>query len=244
MRSQFRGYAARLLGEWEAEAVLPLRGSILLCVLLGALILAWVTWRGVSSRRQVRETPVPLIDKQPVLFATRTFDPAAPPADMPPLNSGEYAQCESDFLAGGSVAGRTLQSDATHGTATITQIKVTLQLNIILWIPAGASQHVIEHEEGHRRISEYYYQTADQLAARIAATYIGKQGEVSGANLDAESAKWMQQMAKEITEEYNRELNPDPTQLLYDAITDHARNDVVAGDAVVHALKNVSIESN
>ena len=50
-------------------------------------------------------------------------------------------------------------------------------------------------------------------------------------------------MAAEITDEYNRELNPEPTQLLYDSITDHSRNEVVAQDAVAHAIKNVSIES-
>jgi hypothetical protein len=50
-------------------------------------------------------------------------------------------------------------------------------------------------------------------------------------------------MAAEITDEYNKELNPGPTQLLYDAITDHGRNKVVVSDAVAHALKNGTIES-
>jgi hypothetical protein len=223
---------------------MPLRRSIVLCVLLGALILGGLSWRDARSRRQPGETAGPVIDKQPVHFETRTFDPAAPPADMPPLKSAEYAQCDSNFLSNGNVGGVTRQTDATHGTVTITRIKVTLQLNITIWAPAGASQHVIDPEQGHRQISEFYYQTADQVAARIAANYMGKQAEVSGANLDAESTQWMQQMANEITEEYNKELNPEPTQLLFDTITDHGRNDVVTRDAVVHALKNVSIESN
>jgi hypothetical protein len=51
-------------------------------------------------------------------------------------------------------------------------------------------------------------------------------------------------MASEITEEYGKQLNPNPTQLLYDSITDHSRNEVVVQDAVDHALKNVSVESN
>jgi len=223
---------------------LPLRRSIVLCVLLGALIFGWLRWRDVSSRQQPGETPGPAIHKQPVNFTNRTFDPAAPPADMPPLTSGENAECDSDFLSKASVGGETRQTDATHGTVTITQIKVTLQLNITIWAPAGVAQHVIEHEEGHRQISEFYYQTADKVAERIAAPYMGKQVEITGTNLDAESNKLLQQMANEITEEYNKELNPEPTQLLYDTITDHSRNEVVARDAVVHALKNVTIESN
>jgi hypothetical protein len=240
---QTHGSGAFLFGKWNAEAVLPSRGLIVLCVLLGVLIFGWLTWRDFSSRRQLREAPVPTINKRPVAIANRTFDPATPPTDMPPLAPGENAECDSHFLSSASVRGESRQTDATHATVTITQIKVTLQLNINIWVPTGVTQHVIEHEEGHRQVSEYYYQTADKLAERIAATYMGKQVEITGTNLGAESSKMLQQMATDITDEYNKELNPGPTQLLYDAITDHGRNEVVVRDAVAHALKNISIES-
>ena len=101
-------------------------------------------------------------------------------------------------------ADRPQRTDATHATVTVTQIKVTLQLNIIIWVPTGVTPHVIEHEEGHRQISEYYYQTADKLAERVAASYMGKQVEVTGADLNAESIKALQQMGAEITDEYDR----------------------------------------
>jgi len=39
------------------------------------------------------------------------------------------------------------------------------------------------------------YQTADKLAERIAATYMGKQVEITGTDLGAESSKMLQQMA-------------------------------------------------
>jgi len=227
----------------NAEAVLPSRGLLVLCVSLGALIFGWFAWRDFSSRRQLTEAAVPTIIKQPVAFANRTFDPAAPPTDMPPLAPGETAVCDSNFLSNASVSGESRQTDATHATVTITQIKVTLQLNINIWVPTAATQHLIEHEEGHRQISEYYYQTADKLAAQIAATYMGRQIEITGTDLGAESSKMLQQMATDITAEYNNELNPGPTQLLYDSITDHGRNDTVVKDAVAHAIKNVTIES-
>jgi hypothetical protein len=51
-------------------------------------------------------------------------------------------------------------------------------------------------------------------------------------------------MAREITGEYNKELNPGPTQQLYDDITDHGRNDVIVQDAVAHAIKNAVVESS
>jgi hypothetical protein len=227
----------------NAEAPLPSRGLLVLCVSLGAVIFGWFAWRGFSSRRQLTEAPAPTIIKQPVAFSNRTFDPAAPPADMPPLAPGETAVCDSSFLSNASVSGESRQTDATHATVTITQVKVTLRLNINIWVPAGATQHLIEHEEGHRQISEHYYQTADKLAERIAGTYMGRQLDITGADLGAESSKILQQMAADITAEYNKELNPGPTQLLYDTITDHGRNDTVVKDAVAHAIQNVLIES-
>jgi hypothetical protein len=224
--------------------MLSLRRILVLCLLLGVLVLGWLSWHDAPSRRQLKETAAPIISKQPVNFANRTFDPASPPSDMPPLTTGENAECVSDFFSDANLSGKTWRTDATHATVTITQIKVTLQLNITIWVPAGVTPHVIEHEEGHRQISEYYYQTADKVAERVAAPYMGKQIEVTGADLNAESIKALQQMGADITAEYDRELNPEPTQLLYDSITDHSRNEVVVQDAVDHALKNAPIESD
>jgi hypothetical protein len=241
--AQTHGSGAALLGKWNAEAVLPSRRFIVPFVLLGVLIFGWLSCRDLSSRRQLREAPALTINKQPVAFASHTFDPAAPPTDMPPLATGESAECDSNFLSSATVRGEPRKTDATHATVTITQVKVMLQLNINVWLPIGATQNVIEHEEGHRQISEYTYQTADKLAERIAAAYMGKQVEITGTNLDTESSKMLQQLATDITDEYNKELNPGPLQLLYDTITDHARNGVIAKDAVNHAIKNIAIES-
>jgi hypothetical protein len=230
----------------NAEAGLNLRGLLVLCGLLGVVVFGWLAWPGrrdFSTRRQVGEAALPIINKQPVAFANHTFDPAAPPTDMPPLRSGETAECDSDFQSNASVRGESRQTDGTHATVTITQVKVTLGLSINIWVPSEVSQQVREHEDGHRQISEYYYQTADKLAERIAARYMGRRVDISGTDLNVQSSKMLQQMAADITAEYNKELNPGPTQLLYDAITDHGRNEVVATDAVAHAIKNVAIES-
>jgi len=226
------------------EEILPLRRILVLCLLLGLLILGWLSWRNLPARGQPKETAQPIVSKQPVNFAQRTFDPAAPPPDMPPLTAGENAECVSDFNSSANVSGQSRRTDATHATITITQIKGTLQLNITIWAPADASPHVIEHEQGHRQISEHYYQNADKLAERISSTYMGKQVEVAGTDLDGQTNIALQQMASEIAEEYGKQLNPNPTQLLFDSITDHSRNEVVVQEAVDHALKNVSIESN
>ena len=162
---------------------------------------------------------------------------------MPRLSAGEAAACDSEFLADVTVGGQPQRTDATHATLTVAHINVKLQLNLTIWTPAGATSRVTEHEQGHREIAEYYYQTADKLAERIASRYMGRQIEISGTDLAAVSSKPLQELAADIANEYKSELNPGPTQLLYDDITDHSRNDVVVKDAVEHAIKNAAIES-
>ena len=228
----------------NSEALLPQRSFILLCVLLVLFVSAWLLWRSFSSPSQQRGPSAVAITKQPVAFATHSFDSASPPSDMPSLSAGEAAECDSDFTSSASVRGETQPTDSTRATVTITQVKMILQLRINIWLPNGANQHLTEHEDGHRQISESYYKSADQLAQRIASTYIGRRIEITGTDLASESNKTLQQMASEITAEYGKQLNPNPAQLLYDSITDHGRNDASAADAVSHALKNVLIEGS
>jgi hypothetical protein len=226
----------------NVEAAVSSR-SILLA-LLGALVLGWVGYRAVSSREQRFATANAVtIDKQQATYASRTFDPHSPPNDMPPLTAAEEAECDSNFQSNASVGGSTRQTDATHGVLTITQAKLTLQLNVIIWAPAGENQRVLDHEEGHRQISEYYYQSADKLAHGIAAAYIGKQIAVSGTDLNAESNKALQQAASDITNEYDKELNPAATQVYYDNVTDHGRNEMAVKDAVAASIQNVATAS-
>ena len=90
---------------------------IALCVLLlGVLVFGWVAGRKFSSRQQVAEAPKVTVQKQPVVFANHTFDPAAPPADMPPLGPQESAECDSSFRSSASVRGQFRRTDATRAT--------------------------------------------------------------------------------------------------------------------------------
>jgi hypothetical protein len=216
------------------------RAIVVLCVLLALLGLCWILLQHYATSRRPRVATEPTIEKQAAIVTNHTFDPTEPlTAGMPPLSEGELAVCDSNFTAMADVSGEALELDSTHATLTITGVKVTLGLTVNIWTPTGATDHVIEHEDGHRQISEYYYQTADKLAAQIAAKYIGRQVPVAGADLHAEITKTLQQLGAEITDEYDKELNPEATQLRYDSITDHSRNDVSAKDGVAEAIREM-----
>ena len=220
------------------------RTILMVCALLAVLAFAWMKWRDPASRNDPKQTSATHVDKRPVRFVNRTFDPANPPPEMPPMTPGEAAVCDSNFVASANVSGNMHETDATHADVTVTQVKITLQLNITIWTPAEVSPRVMEHEDGHRQISEHYYETADKVAERIGATYLDRQIEVSGADLNGETGKQLQKMAADITAEYGKELNPDPAQELYDTITDHSRNDVAVQDAITHAINNAAVEAN
>jgi hypothetical protein len=216
-----------------------LRKYMVLCALLGIALLAGLALRHQSPSQPAKQKSKPTIEKQPVTLAIHTFDPAAPPADMPPLAEGEEAECDSNFVSNASLKAQPERIDAMHAVVTVTDVTVTLQLKVNIWVPKSATQHVMEHEQGHQQISEHYYQTADKVAEQIAAPYLNKQVSVSGADLDAEVNKLLQEMGADITAEYNQRLNPNPAQQRFDDITDHSRNGVSASYAVAQALKDV-----
>jgi hypothetical protein len=221
------------------EEALTLNRAIVMVLALAAVIVAvWMGWRSFKATSESQGPTTPVIEKLPASVTNRTFDPTAPlPPDMPPLTEGELAVTDSNFTANALVSAETHSLDSTHASMTISGVKVSLGLTVNVWTPTGASDHVVEHEDGHRQISEYFYKTAEQVAARITAKYIGRQVPVSGTDLNVEITKMLQQMGAEITAEYDKELNPEAIQLRYDAITDHARNEVSAKDAVAQAIR-------
>jgi hypothetical protein len=219
------------------------RRFIVLCTFLGIAVFGWLLWHNFLSRHQQAETPAITIEKQPVAFANHTFDPNSPPVDMPTLAYGEEAVCDSNLTSNAIVGGESQKTDSTHATVTITKVKMILALSINVWVPSGVTQHVVEHEDGHRQISEYYYQTADKLAERIAATYIGKQIDINGTDLDAQLETALHQTATDITHEFDQELSFAATQQYYDTITDHGRNESDVKEAVAAAVENVKMVS-
>jgi len=111
-----------------------------LCALLGVVLFAGMMLRHRSSSRLTKQALSPALDKQPVTFAMHTFDPAAPPADMPPLASGAEAECDSNFIFNANVKGRSETVDGKNALVTVTEIRVTLQLRINSRVPGGATQ--------------------------------------------------------------------------------------------------------
>jgi hypothetical protein len=198
-------------------------------------IVMFVLVVGVPSVQS--EQPQVEIVKMPAQIATRYFDPKSPPRDRPPLRGPEEAVCAGEFLSNSSVGAQAMQTDATHAKATVNNIKVTLQLNMTIWLPNNPQKWTVEHEEGHRQISEYYYRNAEVIARRIAEPYLGKTIDISGRDLRKALSEAVGKIAEEITNEYNRQMPVETTQDRYDTITEHSRKEIPVPEAVAQALK-------
>jgi len=198
------------------------------------LLLPLILWVALAYADQ----PQVEIVKVPAQIGTRYFDPKRPPRDRPPLTGPEEAVCAGDFLSDASVGAQAQMTDATHAKATINRIKVTLQLNMTIWLPNNPQKWTVEHEEGHRQISEYYYQNAEVIARRVAEPYFGKTVDISGRDLRKALSAAVGKIAEEITNEYNRQMPVETTQDRFDTITEHSRKDIPVPDAVAQALKD------
>jgi len=180
------------------------------------------------------------VTKKPADVQHRTFDPRRPPREMPELKPPENAVCASDFLSNANVGAQGVQIDATHAKLTVNLIEVTLQLNITIWLPVNPPKTVVEHEEGHRQIAEYFYKNADAIARRVAEPYLGKTLEISGRDLRKAASVAVDKIGGEITDAYNKEMQVELTESRYDAITDHSRKDIPVPDAVAQAIRETA----
>jgi hypothetical protein len=162
---------------------------------------------------------------------------------MPTLKPPEAALCVANFLSSASVSGQAASTDATRAKLTINRIDVTLQLNITIWLPPNPPRKIVEHEEGHRQIAEYFYESADLIAKRLAQPYIGKVIELSGPDVRKALTAALNKTGEEITEAYKKQMPVERAEVRYDAITDHGRNDVPVATAVAQAIRETAVTS-
>jgi hypothetical protein len=138
------------------ESMMRHTSVLLVLVLLPALATANVT-----------------VNRQPPTVEHKTFDPAHPPAEMPHLQPGEAAMTVSMFRcqtrATYEVVSRKPSDAGSKAVIDVTGVAFTLTLQIVIWLPEGASEKLKAHEEGHRKIAEKIYAERATQAARTAA---------------------------------------------------------------------------
>lgn len=179
------------------------------------------------------------INQRPATVQVRTFDPADPPPEMPPLKGDEAAVTASVFGIGSRFEVEILHDSQSGGThraeVKIDSVSATLTLTITIWVPHGVSRAVMAHEQGHRRISEQFYKDAEKLTRDVAGRYIGRKSVGEGRDSTAAAQAALNVAIKEFAQDYLRVIEVPAARVndIFDAITDHGRNAGITEDQAI-----------
>jgi hypothetical protein len=189
------------------------------------------------------------VNKQKAEVARRTFDPKRPPSGMPPLSVNEAAVTHSAYGVGAQIQVVVLNESRSAGQVVsemkIESVKVDTTLAITIWLPRNASKALAAHEEGHRRISEMFYDEADRIARQVARPYVGRTIRGAGRSPKVAREAAMTDIITEINSAYMSRTQMPSSRVneLFDRITDHGRNARISvDDAIQRALRQYRAE--
>ncbi|HWP40247.1 MAG TPA: hypothetical protein VNL70_04930 [Tepidisphaeraceae bacterium] len=187
------------------------------------------------------------IDRTEPIVERRSFDPQNPPQEMPRLDPKEAAVTQSFFgvetRVGGTVVQQTKLPDGQcRASIKVDQVHMTLRLRITIWLPSDAVPKLINHEEGHRRISEHFYQDAERIAREQAQALIGTIVVGSGRDCQTAGDNALKQAAQELGGRYlgKTDVPAGKAQELYDQLTAHGTNAVREDRAVRQAIEQAT----
>lgn len=178
------------------------------------------------------------VEKAPVVVVRKTFDRRNPPKDMPPL--GRHADAVTHFKFGCAtnasyeVTSRRRDTSRRRGgtggctaTARINDLEVRIELEITVWVPRGARQKLVDHEEGHRVIGERVYETAERVAREEAAKWVGRSVTAKAENCEAAADAAVREANHKFCQAYLERTSGWSSRVgdRYDDLTDHGRRD-------------------
>jgi hypothetical protein len=184
------------------------------------------------------------VTRAPARVILRPFDPAHPPPEMPPLSQDEAAVTQSKFACGVKLDVEITQASGEKPSARIAGVDATLRLDVILWLPRDASNKIRAHEEGHRKLSELYYASAEPVARALAQKYVGRTLDIPGIE-PSQTRAIIERAANEFCQEYlgQIEVPSQAAQEKYDKLTNHGRNRLDEGEAIRRAVASTRLPS-
>lgn len=189
------------------------------------------------------------VEKGNVVVVRKTFDRRNPPKEMPPL--GPRADAVTHFRFGCScnanyeivsrrrdVSRRRGSEGGCTATARINDMDVRIDLEITIWVPRGARQKLVDHEEGHRVIGERIYETAERAARDAARKWVGRTVTGRAENCPEAADTAVRDANHQFCQDYLEATSGWSSRVgdRYDEITDHGRRDVVVKDAIAQAF--------
>lgn len=167
------------------------------------------------------------ITRKVAVVERKAFDPAHPPAEMPPLNGNEAAVTQSRFECQVAVNYQVMSQRPQDGewiTALRLQgVRMTLLMKVVIWLPQRAPAQLESHEDGHLEIDQRVYADADNVARQIARAMDGQTVEGQGPTTQASEKNATDNAAAKLCRLYIEQVAKRAARIgqSYDQITAH-----------------------
>ncbi len=178
------------------------------------------------------------VKKTPPHIERRLFNLAHPAPGQPELQPPEAGLCEYTFQCHSDVEAAFPVVTWPKAGATISSATITLRLDITIWTLPDSGAKVAAHEEGHRRIAEIYYQSADAIVRRLATTAIRQKIPLSGTDARSAATRALKVWQDDLLQSYLTAVATpcEVTQDRYDAITEHSLNATPEDAAIAEVM--------
>jgi hypothetical protein len=179
-----------------------------------------------------------VVVRTPPKVSELEFDPRRPPASMPALTPPEAAVCHYEFGVESGVDYSYEPFDGVSMRLRIDAVTLVTRLEVEVWTPRNARRKLLEHEQGHRRICEYYYANAEAVARAAAEPVLGQRFSGRGATEDEARKAAVARAVGEIERAYMSRTSDRcaAAQQRFDEITQHSTADVEVDEALAQAV--------
>jgi hypothetical protein len=133
-------------------------------------------------------------------------------------------------------------AQATAVSIKITKVTMNIELSVVMWIPKGSPQKVLEHERGHARICTRIYEAAEKAARDAADSVVGMKYEGLGDTLDTACADAVNKAAEETCKQYRKNTTDMANQVsqIYDDLAAQGKAAATADQLIQAAFKRFS----
>jgi hypothetical protein len=185
----------------------------------------WVEAQGVT------------VNKAAPTVGHRMFDPKRPPRDIPTMVPGEAGLAHYEYTLSIGAGGDTEVLSPNEVNVTINGVDIDASLPITIWLENNTPQRIIDHENGHMAIIEYYYANIEVYAKRAGQSVIGKKFHGTGRDRKTAENDAIDKAIKQINDEIltRTRVRAVACNDRYDKTTDHGRNPGSQADAAAKA---------
>jgi hypothetical protein len=161
------------------------------------------------------------------------------PDQKPALLNSNVATCQHSYQCHADFDVRVEQSAVGQPLHfSIDKVSISLEMSCHIYLPESPYEFITIHEEGHRKIYEYFYRLGPKLADRIGESMIGKEYTSSEATFEYAKARALGEAEKQVQIQYLPRLESVAwaADNYYGELTDYGANNMDRNQAYQEAV--------